>query len=85
MYRNSAFRCELTHIPKCAIQPLVGNITGSRPGLSCFITAVELSQACYYAVMKGVFSFSFQLAHLGKIPYVISPGTDSAKRSFPKH
>lgn len=82
MYSNFAFSCDLTHVPKCAIQTLAGNITGSRPGLLCFIAAIELSQVCCYAVMKGVFSFSFQLANLGKIPYVISPGTNSAKRSF---
>lgn len=85
MYRNFAFSCDLTHVPKCAIQTLAGNIPGSRPGLSYFITAVELLQPCYYAVMKGVFSFPFQLANLGKIPCVISPGTDSGKRSSPKH
>lgn len=73
MYRNFTFSCDLTHVQKCAIQILAWDITGSRSGLSCFIIAIEVLQACYYAVMKGVFSFSFQLANLGDIPYVISP------------
>lgn len=72
MFRNFALSCDLTHVQKCAIQTLARDITGSRSGLSCFIIAIELSQARYYAVMKGVFSFSFQLADLGEIPYVIS-------------
>ena len=73
MYRNFSFSCDLTHVQKCAIQTLARHITGSRSGLSCFIIVIELLQVCYYAVMKGVFSFSFQLANLGEIPYVISP------------
>lgn len=73
VYRNFAFSCDLTHVQKCAIQALARDISGSRSGLSCLIIAIELLQARYYAVMKGVFSFSFQLANLGKIPYVISP------------
>lgn len=73
MYRNFAFSCDLTHVQEYAIQTLARDITGSRSGLSCFIIAIELLQACYYTVMKGVFSFAFQLADLGEIPYVISP------------
>lgn len=72
MSRNFAFSYYLTHVQKCAIQTLARDITGSRSKLSCFIIAIELLQACYYAVMKGVFSCSFQLANLGEIPYVIS-------------
>lgn len=72
MPKNFAFSCDLTQVQKCAIQTLARDITRSRSKLSCFIIVIELLQACYYAVMKGVFSCSFQLAYLGEIPYVIS-------------
>lgn len=73
MPKNFAFSCDLTQVQKCSIQTLARDITRSRSKLSCFIIVIELLQACYYAVMKGVFSCSFQLAYLGEIPYVISP------------
>lgn len=84
MYRNFAFSCDLTYVQKCAIQTLARDITGSRSGLSCFIIAIELLQACYYVVMKGVFFFSFQLAYLGEIPYVISPWHSFWGKEFSK-
>lgn len=84
MYRNFAFNCDLTRVQKCAVQTLARDITGSRSGLSCFIIAIELLQACYYAVMKGVFSFSFQLANLGEIPHVISPWHRFWEKEFSK-